>query len=230
MQSIKIIAFDADDTLWVNEPHYRNCENQAIKLLSPYGTENEIMQNLFQTEMQNLATYGYGAKSFALSMIETALKFSNFQISPTVIGQIIKLGKELINQELELLPDVKDVLAKLAKQYPLVLATKGDLLDQERKLSKSGLDKCFHHIEVMSDKKKENYARLLKNLNCLPEEFLMLGNSLKSDIIPVLELGGQAIYIPYHTTWEHERLTPEEIAAYNIIQIDKLTEVFDFLK
>ena len=205
-KNIKVIAFDADDTLWVNETYYREAEKQFMKLLSPYETENKIDQELFKTEMKNLSLYGYGIKSFMLSMIECALDLSNNRISQQRINDIIDIGKEMLTKPIELLPGVEEVLNTLQNKYRLILATKGDLLDQERKLEKSGLIRYFHHIEVLTDKKPENYKRLLDHLDIRPREFLMVGNSLKSDVLPLLDIGAKAIHVPFHTTWIHEEV------------------------
>lgn len=203
-KNIKVVAFDADDTLWVNENYYREAEEKFIKLLSNYETENKLDQELFMMEMKNLHLYGYGVKSFMLSMVESALELSNYKIKPTVIQQIIEIGKEMLEKPIELLDGVEDTLKALKPKYRLILATKGDLLDQERKLEKSRLIKYFHHIEILSDKKADNYQKLLSHLDIMPSEFLMIGNSLKSDVLPLLEIGARAIHVPYHTTWAHE--------------------------
>ena len=164
-----------------------------------------------------------------LSMIETAARVSDGQANMELAGKIIEMGQVLLRKPVELLDGVKEVLQELNGTYYLVLATKGDLLDQERKLQKSGLDKYFHHIEIMSDKKEEDYRKLFKRLNCRPEHFLMVGNSYKSDILPVLELGGYAIYIPYHTTWAHE-LADEEFESPNCYKINCFSELITLLK
>ena len=223
---IKVIAFDADDTLWVNETYYREAEHKFVKLLSKYETENKLDQELFLMEMKNLHLYGYGIKSFVLSMIESALELSNYKIKQTVIQQIIDIGKEMLEKPIELLDGVEDTLKALTSEYKLILATKGDLLDQERKLEKSGLTTYFHHIEILSDKKPENYQKLLTQLDCIPSEFLMIGNSLKSDVLPLLEIGALAIHVPFHTTWAHE------IVDYNGDDNDFTTveKIVDILK
>ncbi|MGB3007530.1 MAG: HAD family hydrolase [Chitinophagaceae bacterium] len=203
---IKAIAFDADDTLWVNEPYFQATEKKFCQLLEDYLPEHNISQELFKTEMQNLAIYGYGVKAFILSIIETALRVSNNTVPPIIIEKIIEYGKEQLNQPVDLLGDVADVLLALKDKYKLVVATKGELLDQERKLKKSGLEHFFHHIEIMSDKQEADYLKLIKHLDIQPKEFLMIGNSLKSDIMPVLAIGGHAVHIPYHTTWAHEEV------------------------
>ncbi len=203
-KNIKVIAFDADDTLWVNETYYREAEQEFIKLLSKYETENKLDQELFKTEMKNLSLYGYGIKSFILSMVESAIELSNYKISTKVIAQILDIGKNMLQKPIELLDDVEETLKTLNPKYKLILATKGDLLDQERKLEKSGLMKCFHHIEILSDKKTDNYNKLLSHLDIKNSEFLMVGNSLKSDVLPLIKIGAEAIHVPYHTTWAHE--------------------------
>ena len=203
---IKAIAFDADDTLWVNEPYFQATEKKFCQLLEDYLPEHNISQELFKTEMQNLAIYGYGVKAFILSIIETALRVSNNTVPPIIIEKIIEYGKEQLNQPVDLLGDVADVLLALKDKYKLVVATKGELLDQERRLKKSGLEHFFHHIEIMSDKQEADYLKLIKHLDIQPKEFLMIGNSLKSDIMPVLAIGGHAVHIPYHTTWAHEEV------------------------
>lgn len=205
-KNIKVIAFDADDTLWVNEVYYREAEKQFMELLSRYETANKIDQELFKTEMKNLHLYGYGIKSFMLSMIESALELSNYTLDVKIIDEIIEIGKNMLKKPLVLLEDVEMTLKALQPKYKLILVTKGDLLDQERKLNNSGLIKYFHHIEIVSDKKSENYQSLLDRLEIRNSEFLMIGNSLRSDVLPLLEIGAQAIHIPYHTTWVHEQV------------------------
>ncbi len=204
MNPIQVIAFDADDTLWVNEPFFQETERKLCALLEDYLPHHTVSQELFKTQIQNLPLYGYGVKSFILSMIETSLEVSEKTISLEVIEKIIALGKEMLQKPIELLDGVEEVLQTLHGRYRLVVATKGDLLDQERKLMKSGLAHYFHHIEIMSDKRESDYQKLLKHLDIAPEEFLMIGNSLKSDVLPVLAIGGHGFHIPYHTTWAYE--------------------------
>ena len=227
-KNIKVIALDADDTLWVNETYYREAENKFIKLLSKYETENKLDQELFKMEMKNLHLYGYGVKSFMLSMVESALELSNFKIKPAVIQQIVEIGKEMLEKPIELLEGVEDTLKALQPKYRLILATKGDLLDQERKLEKSGLIKYFHHIEILSDKKADNYQKLLSHLDIKPSEFLMVGNSLKSDVLPLLEIGAKAIHVPYHTTWAHE-VVEHDGNSNDFKTVKKLIDILKFL-
>lgn len=227
-KKIKVIAFDADDTLWVNEPYFRDAEHEFAKLLSRYETENKINQELFKMEMDNLELYGYGIKGFVLSMIESAIELSNNDIPASKITKILNFGKEMLNKPIELLDGVEDVLRSLSKNYKIILATKGDLLDQERKLEKSGLMKYFIHIEVLSDKKEKNYKKLIEFLDIHPSEFLMIGNSLKSDVLPLINLGAEAIHVPYHTTWEHEKvLKNDDKKSYKTI--NSLKEALPFL-
>jgi len=159
-KNIKVIAFDADDTLWVNETYFRDAEHQFAKLLAQYETENKIDQELFKTEIKNLTHYGYGVKGFVLSMIECALELSNYQVNQKTIEAILTIGKEMLEKPIELLDGIEEVLHSLQGKYKLIVATKGDLLDQERKLEKSNLLKYFHHIEVMSDKKRERLSKI----------------------------------------------------------------------
>lgn len=228
MKNIKFIAFDADDTLWVNETYYLEMEKKYQKLLADYGEPEFISNELFATEMNNLELYGFGAKSFMLSMIETALKVSKQQVPKVIIQKILSLGRELINAPMEVLENVEKVLSRLSKNYILIIATKGDLLDQERKLRLSGLGKYFHHIEIMSDKQSENYKKLLDHLEIEPEEFLMVGNSVKSDILPVIQLGGNVIHVPFHTTWVHEKVDSQE-DILNFPVVDNISKIIGLI-
>ena len=225
----KIIGFDADDTLWINEPYFQETEKHFCHLLSDYNSEKIISQELFKVEMKNLELYGYGAKGFVLSMIETAQNVSDHKIPVEVLSQILKLGKELLNKPLVLLDGIREVIEYLdRKNNKLIVLTKGDLLDQERKLEKSAIQSYFHHIEVMSDKKEDNYLKILSHLDIKPSEFLMVGNSMKSDILPVVNIGGYGIHVPYHTTWEHEKVEQVESHAH-FKQIDHISELLSFL-
>jgi putative hydrolase of the HAD superfamily len=209
---IDLIAFDADDTLWHNERLYKQAEERLAKLLGSYGVDGRAGEELFATEMRNLQSYGFGLKSFGLSMIETAIRLSRGRVQGREIQQIIDLVKEMIDTPVELLDGVPEVVAALATSHRLMIITKGDLLDQERKLARSGLAGHFAHVEIVSDKNKEVYRRLLAQYQVASQRFLMVGNSLRSDVLPVVALGGRAVYIPYHTTWAHEKVDlPEEL-------------------
>lgn len=224
---IKVIAFDADDTLWSNEPFFQEIEKQYTHLLQTYGTSEDISAALFQTEMNNLKHLGYGAKAFTISMIETALRISGQKISGTDIQHIIDLGKSLLEMPIELLPGVKETLKALKErgQYKLVVATKGDLLDQENKLERSGLAPYFDHIEVMSDKTEKKYLRMSNILQITPSELAMVGNSLKSDIKPVLSLGGYGVHIPFEVMWKHEVV--DTFTHEHLNQIEKFDELLN---
>ena len=229
-EHIKVIGFDADDTLWVNETYFREAEERVGILLSHFETPNKIDQELFKMEMKNLGTYGYGVKGFVLSMVELAIELSNRTVANSIISQILDIGKEMINKPIELLDGVADVLKTLSTEYKLILATKGDLLDQERKLEKSGLLDYFHHIEVLSEKQESNYSKLLMHLDIKPSEFLMVGNSLKSDILPLVNIGAQAIHVPFHTTWQHEEVTDKETNGKSYKTVESLTEILKYFK
>lgn len=224
-KNIKVIAFDADDTLWVNETYFREAELEFAKLLAKYETANTIDQELFKTEIRNLEFYGFGVKGFVLSMIECALELSNYTINPKALQAILDIGKEMLNKPIELLPEIEEVLKTLQPKYKLILATKGDLLDQERKLEKSNLAHYFHHIEVMTDKKAKDYHKLIKHLDIHPSHFMMIGNSLKSDVLPVLEIGAAAIHVPFHTTWIHEEVSEIETSEKNYHTVLNIKEV-----
>jgi len=229
LNGIKVIAFDADDTLWVNEPYFRKAEADFCVLLKDYMDEEACNSFLFEVEMKNLGLYGYGIKPFTLSLIEAALSISDNKIPNSVISELIKIGKEMLQKPIELLDGIEETLKFLSKKYRLVVATKGDLLDQERKLIRSGLEGYFHHIEVMSDKTPKQYCKLVKHLDIQPEEFLMIGNSLKSDILPVLDIGSHAFHIPFHTTWVHEHVE-DEINHPNFKELKVASEIDDFLR
>ncbi|MEP2690588.1 HAD family hydrolase [Maribacter dokdonensis] len=225
---INVIGFDADDTLWVNETYFRDTEDKFADLLEKYETKNKIDQELFRTEIKNLDLYGYGIKGFVLSMIECALELSNNQIAPKTVSALLDLGKEMITQPVELLEGVEEVLQSLKDKYRLIVLTKGDLLDQERKLERSGLSEYFHHVEVLSDKKEKNYSDLLEHLQIEPDEFLMIGNSLKSDVLPLVNIGARAVHIPFHTTWQHEEVT-EVVDNNGYMTMSTLTDVLKYV-
>ena len=226
--NLKVIAFDADDTLFVNEPYFQETEQKFCALMSDYLSEQGLSQELFKTEVDNLHLYGYGIKGYTLSMIEAALKISNNTLSVEAIEKIIVFGKELLQRPIELLDGVEETLKALKGNYKLVVATKGDLKDQRRKLHDSGLGAYFHHIEVMSDKQEIDYSDLLNRLEIKPKEFFMIGNSLKSDVLPVLGIGGYAAHVPYHTTWEHEKIN-HKVEHPNFRTMEKISDVLEIL-
>lgn len=224
----KIIAFDADDTLWHNEPYFDEAQAKFCELFADYASNQEILQLILSHQVKNLPLYGFGIKAFVLSMIEAALELTNHQISGNGIEKIIKIGKDLLQKPVELLPEVEDVLQQLKGKYKLVVATKGDLKDQHRKLHDSGIGHYFHHIEVMSDKKELDYEKMLSRLDTKPEDFIMIGNSLKSDVLPVLAIGGHAVHIPFHTTWAHEKID-HKVEHKNFRSFTTITEVLTLI-
>ena len=226
--TIMVIGFDADDTLWVNEPFYQAVEKEFCLIMQPYLDEAETSKELFKTEMQNLEIYGYGAKGFILAMLETALRATEGKITTEEISKILDAGKTLLAMPIQLLDGVENVLQKLQGKYKLILATKGDLLDQERKLQKSGLIGYFHHIEIMSDKHENNYRKLLSHLDIQPQEFLMVGNSVRSDILPVINIGAKAIHVPFEVTWQHES-HHDSVEFQDFITLTGISELLNLL-
>jgi putative hydrolase of the HAD superfamily len=224
-----VIAFDADDTLWVNETYFREAEQVFSKLLVKYAAEDKTDRALFKKEIENLKLYGYGVKGFVLSMFECALELSKYQVDQKILQEILDIGKEMLDKPVELLVDIEAVLKSLSGNYKLIVATKGDLLDQERKLEKSNLLKYFHHVAVMSDKKTKDYQKLIRHLDIHPSELLMIGNSLKSDVLPLIEIGAAAIHVPFHTTWIHEEV-PEnkqsKTAYKTVLNIKEVLALF----
>lgn len=210
MSRLTLIAFDADDTLWHNERFFADHFRDYAAILSEYHDHTTVERRLYETEMRNLPLYGYGVKSMTLSSLETAIDLTDGAISATELKRILQLGEDLLRHPLELLDGVAEVLPELAKSYRLVLITKGDLHDQERKIRASGLADLFERTEIVSQKTPETYAGIFAALGVASSEVLMVGNSLKSDILPVLELGGAGVHIPHEFTWEHERATRPE--------------------
>ena len=220
MTTFDVIAFDADDTLWHSEILYASAQEEYRRLLAPYAEAETIDRVLHQTEMRNLPTYGYGIKGFALSMIEAALELSQHQVSGGEIQRLLDLAKQILSTEVELLEGVAEVVAELAKTYLLMLITKGDLVHQEAKIEQSGLKPYFRTIEIVADKTPQSYAALLARHHVEPSRFLMIGNSLRSDVLPVLEIGGQAVHVPYAITWVHEHadVAPDQQSRYHEIE------------
>ncbi len=228
LKKIKVIAFDADDTLWVNETLFRRAEEELCDLLEEFMSREEASRLLFDVEMKNLPLYGYGIKPFTLSLIEAAITISNGDMKIALVEKLIEKGKQMLQEPIELIDGIDSTLGELSQRYRLVMATKGDLLDQERKLIKSGLEKHFHHIEIVSDKTEKQYRKLVSHLDIAEHEFLMVGNSLKSDILPVLNIGAHAFHIPFHTTWAHE-MVDEEINHPNFRSFTKASELLEIL-
>ncbi len=225
---IKVIAFDADDTLWVNEPFFQETEKKFYQLMEAYLPAHSVAKELFKVEIANLGIYGYGIKAYILSMIEAALNISEKTVNVEAIEKILDFGKEMLDKPIEMIDGVEDTLKALHGKYKLVVATKGDLKDQHKKLHDSGLGHYFHHIEVMSDKQQIDYSKMLQRLEIQPSEFMMIGNSLKSDVLPVLQIGGHACHIPFHTTWAHEQID-HTIEHDNFREMASISEVITLL-
>lgn len=219
------IAFDADDTLWHNESLYNMTESRFAQLLSPYTDPADVSQRLYQTEQRNLHFYGYGVKSFTLSMIETAIELSNGKIHGSEIRQIIDFARWMLKEPVQLLPGVAETVSRVAQVYRLMVITKGDLFDQETKVARSGLADHFELVEVVSEKDAATYRDLLRRHGIAPETFLMVGNSLRSDVLPVVEIGGQAVHIPYHITWQHETVDQHPAEAQNYHTLDDISQL-----
>ena len=232
MPEFDVIALDADDTLWHNETIYVSTQQKFKKLLARYHPEEWIDKHLFETEMRNLEFYGYGIKSFTLSMIETSVELSEGRINGEEVKQILDFGREMMAKPVKVLDDVEGVLSKLSSSYTLMLITKGDLVDQKSKLFRSGLEEYFDHVEIVSDKSTETYSAILAKHFIEPDRFLMVGNSMRSDILPVIVAGGHAVYIPYPVTWAHETVREEETNEHDYYQlkgIDQLPSLLDKL-
>jgi putative hydrolase of the HAD superfamily len=212
------LAFDADDTLWHNETHYAETQEAFRGLLRPFHDDAWIDARLHDMEMRNLGRYGYGIKGFTLSMIETALELTENRLDGAGLRQVLDLGKAMLDKPVEPLPGVAEVLAELAASFNLVVITKGDLFDQETKLARSGLGGHFSKVEIVSEKDEATYAAILQRHGIAPAAFTMVGNSVKSDILPVLALGARAIHIPYHLTWAHEVVASPVESPFPILE------------
>ncbi|BFM48276.1 HAD family hydrolase [Marinomonas sp. THO17] len=229
-QAFKFIAFDADDTLWRNEEIFMNAQDEFIHLLSPYHDEVYVREHLAEVQIRNLEHFGYGIKGFTLSMIETAIELTEGRILGSEIHEIIALAKCMVAMPVEVLPNIENVLKTLKKEHKLFVITKGDLLDQESKLARSGIVDYFDAIEIVSDKTAATYESILLRHQIKKEDFLMIGNSLKSDVLPVLDIGCQAIHIPYHSTWAHEQVDDAVLAEYdNLIQLKEAGDILTFI-
>lgn len=202
--NVTTIAFDADDTLWHNETIFRLTEERFAALLQAEMDSEPLMERLLATERKNLKFYGYGIKGFTLSMIETALEITGEKLSPSIISEILAAGREMLTHPVDTLPGVRETLESLSRSFRLIVITKGDLFDQERKVAESGLGEIFNAVEIVSEKSVETYRELLTKHGTGPEQAIMVGNSLKSDVRPALEAGAWGVYIPYHITWGME--------------------------
>src|SRR5215213_703286 len=219
---LDIIALDADDTLWHNETMFSLTQAKFLELLAGSHSPELIERKLYETELRNLNNFGYGVKGFTLSMIETALELTDHQVSGAIIQQILDLAKAMVHAPVELLDHVSAVVPWVAERYPLMLLTKGDLFDQESKLARSGLADHFRYVEIVSDKTATSYRALFTRYQIDPARFLMVGNSLRSDILPVTALGGRAVYIPYHLTWAHETVAEHDAQRHPYVELEHI--------
>lgn len=227
------IAFDADDTLWHNESVFSLTQKKITEILTSHtrpgpdgdAGHDSLEARLLETERRNLGLFGYGVKGFTLSMIETALDVSQGTVPASVIRQILEAGKAMLEHPVELLPGVEDTVKALAERHPLMLVTKGDLFDQESKIARSGLSELFSIIEIVSEKDAATYQRVLRRHSIAPERFVMVGNSVKSDILPVLAIGGNAVHVPYHTTWALEVVEHKGAAQEGFWEIQIMSQL-----
>ena len=226
---IEVIAFDADDTLWHNETLYSAAQVRFQELLAPYTSDDGVLDELYKTEMANLPHFGYGIKSFTLSMIETGIRVSGGEIGSSEILAIIEIAKEMKQAPVRLLDHVEEVIHTLAESYRLMLITKGDLLDQERKIDRSGLAPYFGQVEVVTEKTDKVYRGMLEQHGILPEDFVMVGNSLRSDVLPVVSLGAHAVHIPYHVTWAHETVPVQPGEAQGYVELEHIGLLPEFV-
>lgn len=226
---IKTIAFDADDTLWHNERIFISAKNKYKRLLAKYHDENWIEERLDEAEMRNIKHFGYGIKGFTLSMIETAVELTEGRVKGNEIQEIMVYAREMLNSPIEVLEGVEQTIKKLADDYHLMVITKGDLFDQEAKLARSGLGEYFDDVEIVSQKNREAYQKITGHYKIDPKHFLMVGNSLKSDILPVLEIGSNAIHIPYETEWFHEMVSDEELKDKEFVRLENIRKLIEWL-
>jgi putative hydrolase of the HAD superfamily len=222
---IQLVALDADDTLWHNEPLYRGAERQFRELLAQYEAPGVIEERLYETERRNLQHFGYGVKGFTLSMIETAIELTEGRITSADVQTLIGWGRQMLASPVELLDGVRETVEALAAEFPVILLTKGDLLHQESKLARSGLGEFFAGVEVVSEKDPTVYRRVMRRYAVAPDAFVMVGNSLKSDVLPVLDAGAHAVYVPYEICWVHERVEPEALNGRLFHEIPRIAEL-----
>jgi len=227
-RALTAIGFDADDTLWRHEHYYRQTEDRLLALLADHSAPQDISLRLLEIERRNLPLYGYGVKGFTLSMIETAIETTQGRVSAEMIAEVLAAGRELLRHPIEVLPHARDTLARLADDFQLILITKGDLFDQERKLEESGLADFFDAVEIVSDKSAATYARAFARYADGAERAMMVGNSLKSDVIPAIEAGGWGVHVPYELTWAVERAEPP-LSAPRFRQLPHLGELVELV-
>jgi putative hydrolase of the HAD superfamily len=222
---VRVVGFDGDDTLWHSETRFHVTQGQFRDLLRQHVSDADIDARLAATEMKNLSIYGYGVKSFTLSMLETAIELTERRISTEDLSVILGWGKGMLMEPTELLDGVEETLRTLSDDHDLLLITKGDLFDQESKLARSGLGELFLGVEILSEKNVDTYRGVFKRRGIKPEDFVMVGNSLRSDIVPLVELGARAVHIPYQVTWQHEHVPDEELPKHGWRRIESIAEL-----
>lgn len=223
--AVRVVGFDGDDTLWHSETRFHITQGEFRDLVRRHAPDADIDARLAQTEMQNLSIYGYGVKSFTLSMLETAIELTRARISAADLDVIIGWGKRMLTEPTELLDRVEATLRQIAPQFDLILITKGDLFNQESKLARSGLGELFFGVEILSEKNAETYRGVFNRRGIRPEEFVMVGNSLRSDVVPVVSLGGRAVHIPYQVTWEHEHVPDDQLPETGWRRIERIADL-----
>jgi putative hydrolase of the HAD superfamily len=222
---VKVVAFDADDTLWHNEHLFLETRDRFTALLAGYHEKGWIEDRLYETELRNLGIFGYGIKGFALSMIETAIDLTETRVTGADVAEIIELAKGMLDAPVTLIDGAEETLKEVAGRYRAIIVTKGDLFDQETKLARSGLGNLVDTVEVVSDKSVNTYRRIMRSLAVSPEEFVMVGNSLRSDILPVIEIGGHAVFVSYETTWEHESVSDTALERLDFLRAESIADV-----
>jgi putative hydrolase of the HAD superfamily len=225
-----LIAFDADDTLWENEAHYSQAREDYFEILRPYNVTNGLANLVDDIENRNIPYFGYGVSSFIFSLLEAAIQATNRQISADDVQRILDLGRTMLDTNIDLFDQVEPILQRLSNNFPLMVITKGDLLHQQSKLTRSGLSAYFQNVEIVADKTREVYAGILAKHKILPERFLMVGNSMRSDVLPVLELGGNSVYIPAKMSWAHEHSElPQELGRH-FVELEHLGQVEEWIR
>ena len=223
--AVRVVGFDGDDTLWHSETRFHVTQGEFRALIARHVPNADAGTRLAETEMKNLAIYGYGVKSFTLSMLETAIELTKAQISAADLEVILGWGKRMLMEPTELLPGVEDTLRALSQRYDLLLITKGDLFDQESKLARSGLGDLFLGVEILSEKDVDMYQRIFQRRGIQPQDFVMVGNSLRSDVVPVVSLGGHAVHVPYEVTWQHEHVPEDQMPKEGWRRISSIKEL-----
>lgn len=226
---VHVIAFDADDTLWHNEPIFQATETQFAELLAAHHPAQWVRDRLLATEVKNLGHFGYGIKGFILSMIETALELTEGRVSGADVSRILEWGHHMLGHPVQLLDGVRETVEVLSSNYKLMLLTKGDLFDQESKLARSGLGEYFAAVEIVSEKSAATYRTIMKRHDVAPEQFVMVGNSLRSDVLPAIEAGAMAVHIPYEMTWAHEHLDEEAVRGKPFTAIERISLLPEWL-